>query len=159
MRSSLGICGMALQKPQRQLAPRQPKKKEMFAITPSNRTEVAALLKSAAERAQYTGSPYHRTAGSKMGSKTDRRWPDASKCDPDWTRDVATGSLRRAIADGTVSRAWQNGFPRLVWYLHEGVLYEARLSNSVSGEYHAYPLEDQREWPKELRRPRTSTSE
>jgi hypothetical protein len=117
---------MALQKPKRRLAQRQSKKKEMLAITASNRTEVAALLKSAAEKAQYTGSPYHRTAGSKMGSKTERRWPDASKCDPDWTRDVATGALRRAIADGTVSAAWENRFPRLVWYLHEGALYEAQ---------------------------------
>jgi hypothetical protein len=48
---------MALQKPKRRLAQRQPKKKEMLAITASNRTEVAALLKSAAEKAQYTRRP------------------------------------------------------------------------------------------------------
>jgi hypothetical protein len=94
-----------------------------------------------------------------MGSKTERRWPDASKCDPDWTRDDATRALRTAIADGTVSATWQSGFPRFVWYQDEGNLYEARLSNSGLGEYHAYPLEDQREWPKELRKPRTSISE
>jgi hypothetical protein len=86
-----------------------------------------------------------------MGSSADRPWPDASKCDPRWTREAAVRALRRAIQDGHVSASWIDGFPRLVWILIDGVLYEARLSNSVLGEYHAYPLEDQREWPKEFR--------
>ncbi len=141
---------MPIQKPTRRTR-RQPKRKEMLVITAQNRAEVSARLRNAADNAQYLGSPYHRVRGSKIGSVTDRQWPDASKCPPNWTRESATRTLRRAIRDGQVSVAWQGAFPRMAWILVDEILYEARLSNNAAGEYHAYPLEDKREWPKELR--------
>ena len=78
-----------------------------------------------------------------------RRWPHASKCPPKWDRDAATRALREATRAGRVSAEWDANFPRFVWHLDvEGeTLYEARLSNRELGEYHAYPLEDPREWP------------
>jgi hypothetical protein len=93
-----------------------------------------------------------------MGSSVDRLWPDASKCDPRWTRELATRALRSAISDWHVSAAWNGDFPRMVWCFSGGILYEARLSNSGLGEYHAYPLEDEREWPKEMRDRKTAFS-
>jgi hypothetical protein len=140
---------MPLAKPQRR--PKPAKRKEVIAITSKNRAAVSVALTKAASAAIYRGSPYHRTRQSPMGSSADRLWPDASKCDPKWTREAAVRALRRAIQDGNVSASWIGSFPRLVWILAEGVLYEARLSNSVLGEYHAYPLEDQREWPSKFR--------
>ena len=141
---------MALKKPARRKRP--PKGKQILVITAQNRETASVLLNNAAATARYTGSPYHRVRGSKMGSIADRQWPDASKCDPKWTRESATRALKRAIQDCHVSADWVNGFPRMVWYLDEGVLYEARLSNSGLGEYHAYPLEDVREWPTDLKK-------
>lgn len=140
---------MRLAKPQRR--PRPQKRKEVLVITSKNRAAISAALNNAANVAIYRGSPYHRTRQSPMGSSADRSWPDASKCDLRWTRETAVRALRRSIRDGQVSASWIGSFPRLVWTLADGVLYEARLSNSVLGEYHAYPLEDQREWPQKLR--------
>src|SRR5208282_1369956 len=140
---------MPIRKPIRR-SRRQPKRKEMLVITAQNRAEASVKLTRAADNAQYLGSPYHRLRGSIMGAVTDRQWPDANKCPLTWTRESATRALRRAIRDGYVSAAWEGEFPRLAWILVDEILYEARLSNSAAGEYHAYPLEDRREWPKEL---------
>jgi hypothetical protein len=114
---------------------------------------MSLALKNAADVAIYRGSPYHRTRQSRMGSSADRAWPDASKCDRRWTQETATRVLRGSIRDGQVSASWIGRFPKLVWTLVDDVLYEARLSNRVLGEYHAYPLEDKREWPQNLRPP------
>src|SRR5690606_9826605 len=103
---------------------------------------VIARLREAATTAWYGGSAYHRPAGSKMGPPAARRHPHASKCDPRWTKDMATQALREAIRAGRVSMAWDGTFPRYAWHQEDAALYEARLTNSQSGEYHAYPLED-----------------
>lgn len=142
---------MPLAQPQKR--PKPLKKKEVLVIEQGNRAAASAALTNAANVAIYRGSPYHRTRQSPMGSSADRSWPDASKCDPRWTREAALRALRRSIRDGQVSASWIGSFPRLVWTLADGVLYEARLSNSVLGEYHAYPLEDKREWPQKLLNP------
>jgi hypothetical protein len=123
------------------------KPKELLTVT----AETAAFLRHAAENARYVGSPYHRPPGSPMGQAVSRRYPHASKCAPDWTLVSATGALREAIRAGRVSAAWQGRFPKHVWHLREDVLYECRLSNRELGEYHGYPLEDRREWPKNIR--------
>ena len=108
-------------------------------------------IRHAAETARYAGSPYHRLANSKMGRPAGRRWPAASKCEPDWTQENATNALRSAIRAGMVSSDWKNGYPVLAWHRKGDVLYEARLSNSGLGEYHAYPLESPLEWPDKTR--------
>jgi len=147
---------MPLKKPPRRT--RKPRnKKRVLVVASENRAAASALLTKASQSAVYKGSPYHRVRGSKMGASADRQWPDASKCDPNLTRETATRVLRAAIRDGQVSAAWRDGFPRMVWAMIDGVLYEARLSNSTQGEYHAYPLEDQREWPNVFRRNRLTS--
>jgi hypothetical protein len=142
--SSLWVWGSILRKPTQQT--RQPKKRDVMVIDASAQT----ALRLAAQTAVYQSSPYHRVAASKMGALTaTRRWPHASKCPPHWDRSSATRALREAIRAGRISAQWNGNFPRFVWHLDQETetLYEARLSNRVLGEYHAYPLEDRREWP------------
>jgi hypothetical protein len=74
-----------------------------------------------------------------------------SRCPPIWTNTEATRLLRLAVLEGRVSWLWEKGYPRYVWHLDGDVLYEARLTNSGTGEYHGYPLEDQWQWPKNFR--------
>jgi hypothetical protein len=121
--------------------------KELLTITGQN----IAALRNAAETARYISSPYHRASNSLMGRLSSRRYPHASKCDPDWTLQTATGALREAIRAGRVSEAWEGAFPRYVWHFREEVLYEGRLSNRELGHYHGYPLEDRSQWPKNIR--------
>ena len=107
-------------------------------------------MKLAASKVRYTGSPYHRSPGSKAGPIASRSGL-ASKCPPNWTNLEATRVLRQAMVEGRVSMIWEQGYPRHVWYLDGDVLYEARLTNSGNGEYHGYPLEDRWQWPKNFR--------
>jgi hypothetical protein len=137
---------MALSKPARRPQP-SPKKREMLNITAAMRP----ILRKAGTEARYVGSPYHRLANSRIGRPTTRKWATTSKCDPDWTLETATRALREAILAGSASARWKNGFPCLAWHREGEVLYEARLSNSGLGEYHAYPLEDIREWPANIK--------
>jgi hypothetical protein len=108
-------------------------------------------LANVAEKVRYVGSPYHRLPGSPMGQPKDRKFPEASKCDKKWTLGLANQALKASILQGVVSSGWENGFPRKVWHLDGETLYEAVLSNRDQGEYHAYPLNERREWPAELR--------
>jgi hypothetical protein len=107
-------------------------------------------MKLAVGKVRYTGSPYHRSPGSKAGPIASRAGL-ASRCPPNWTNLEATRVLRQAIIEGRVSMIWEHGYPRHVWHLDGDVLYEARLTNSENGEYHGYPLEDQWQWPKNFR--------
>lgn len=100
-----------------------------------------------ANRASYVGSPEHKDAPSFAGHPKPRS--DASVCDRALTRRKATITrwLKRAIRKGTVSAAREGGFPRFVWYMDNGIVYEARLVNREQGHYKGYPLEPD-EWPK-----------
>lgn len=104
----------------------------------------------AAANVRYTGSPYHRVAAARMGPVAARAG-HPSRCPEFWNNVEATRVLREAILIGRVSIIWENGYPRYAWHPHGDVLYEARLTNSGNGEYHAYPLEDERQWPKNYR--------
>jgi len=108
------------------------------------------MLATAAEGARYTGSPYHRPPGSKMGLPKGRSYPHASKCDPKWLPETANRALKDAIRRGVVSEEWDNGFPCYAWYRDGSTVYRAELHNRESGEYHAYPLSEEHEWPKGL---------
>lgn len=118
-----------------------------MSITPT----VAKALEKAANGARYTGSPYHRLPSSRLGKPASRQWPVASKCDSEWTQEAATNALRAAIRAGSVSEDWKSGFPCIAWHKQGDTLYEARLSNSGLGEYHAYPLESPLEWPSNIK--------
>lgn len=133
---------MALEKPKRR-AKREGKKEVRKDPRPND-------LAKAAERAHYVGSPYHKLPGAEMGPPATRRWPHASKCERTWTRESATRALKEAIRAGLVSEEWRGEFPRYVWHVTKEAVYEGILSNQDGGDYHAYPLEDERQWPKGL---------
>lgn len=135
---------MSLKKPQR--AKRKLGQEKELAVGLAQ-----AELAEVAEKVRYVGSPYHRPTGSPMGQPKDRNFPEASRCDRKWTRPLANRALKASIIQGLVSSDWDNGFPRKVWYRDGETLYKALLSNRDQGEYHAYPLNERREWPAELR--------
>ena len=107
-------------------------------------------MRVAAAKVRYTGSPYHRSPGSKAGPIAQRTGL-SSRCPSNWTNAEATRLLRLAITEARVSMIWEHGYPRYVWHLDGDVLYEARLTNSGNGEYHGYPLEDRWQWPRNFR--------
>jgi hypothetical protein len=145
---------MALKKPKQEKTFGPTKARELLILQDLSKSTAARFeeaLKTIITRVTYTGSPYHRSVGSKAGPVA-RRAGLTSRCPPSWTNPKATEALRLAIREGKVSCYWEGaGFPRFVWYLEGDVLYEARLTNRENGEYHAYPLEDQRQWPKNFR--------
>ncbi len=93
-----------------------------------------------AQRVSYVGSSEHKTFPSFAGPFNPRA--DASKCDPKLAdRHELTRWLREAITAGDTGQLWEGDFPRYAWCKHDGVTYEARLSNPELGEYKGYPLE------------------
>lgn len=144
---------MGLKKPNQGQSLAGFKVKEMLdlgSISPGTAAQFVKAMQIAAGKVRYTGSPYHRSSGSKAGPVA-QRVGRASRCPPNWTNLDATRLLRGAIVEGRVSMIWEQGYPRHVWYLDGDVLYEARLTNSGNGEYHGYPLEDRWQWPKNFR--------
>jgi hypothetical protein len=101
-------------------------------------------LEEVASRARYTGSPYHKDMPSFAGSAPRRRGANASLCPRELARQQSLIQewLRTAIRSGQFSGSWEHGFPRFVWCRQDGGVYEARLTNAGTGEYHGYPLED-----------------
>ncbi len=102
-----------------------------------------------AERCRYVANGEHKTYPSKDGSWTLMAKADKAKCavihESQWPLVVA--ALKQAIREGCISDQFENGFPRRVWAHVNGTLHEARLSNSLRGEYHAFPLEYESQYP------------
>lgn len=100
-----------------------------------------------AERVRYVGSPEHKDTPSFAGQPKPRA--DATICDRSWVSKLPQldSWLRSALARGAVGAPWEGDFPRYVWFKEGNVVYEARLVNSVTGEYKGYELEHN-EWPK-----------
>jgi hypothetical protein len=101
-----------------------------------------AVLVAAATRATYLGSIEHKTYRSPAGDPRPRG--DASKCprleERRWPE--LTEALRAAIRIGCVSETFDpDGFPRYVWGMFEGELYEARHLVTPAGAYKAFPIE------------------
>jgi len=98
-------------------------------------------LKAVAAKCRYAGSPYHRTMPDAFGNRPVHH-PGKSKCPEELQRNPSrvTQWLRKAIRQGQFGE-FDNGYPVLVWYKHGDHVFEARLHNRESGEYHGYPLE------------------
>jgi hypothetical protein len=111
-------------------------------IDPPSGTDLAEL----ASRARYVGSPEHKSAPSYAGPPKPRG--DASCCDQSLNQDQLRVNcwLKKALRRGAVGAPWEGDFPRYVWHRQGEVVYEARLTNRVAGEYKGYPLL-QDEWP------------
>lgn len=59
------------------------------------------------------------------------------------TKEMADDLLTRAIDRGLVSEAWTGkGFPKQIWVVHEGRVYEAIYGGSREGAYHGYPIRE-----------------
>ena len=54
-------------------------------------------------------------------------------------------ALQQAIRARCIG-AFHGGFPSRVWVWINGVLHEARLT--VNGEYHGFPLDDPKQYPR-----------
>jgi hypothetical protein len=107
-----------------------------------------------AAQAAYIGSAEHKSHPSPAGPPKLRR-NDASACDPRYVErgsdpvsftPAPTTALRAAIATSQTSEL-VGRFPKYVWGVLDGVLYEARLVNHEAGTYKAYALKDDSELP------------
>jgi hypothetical protein len=148
---------MKYKKPKQDQSKADYKQKVMLLLTnlsAPTAEKFAAAMREAAGKVRYTGSPYHRSPGSKAGPVAQRAGL-SSRCPASWTNQEATRVLRLAIIEGRISEAWTNAYPNFVWHLEGDVLYEARLTNAGNGEYHGYPLEDRWQWPRNYEPPET----
>lgn len=113
--------------------------------------EDADTPEAVASRVTYTGSRLHKTHASPAGVPALRA--DKAKCDDypqaEWPR--LAEALRKAIISGIVSE-FRGGFPARAWIWINGVLHEARLTNEAAGDYHGFPINDVRQYPKPMDR-------
>jgi hypothetical protein len=96
-------------------------------------------LDEIADKAKYIVSAEHKDYLTNAGPGKLRS--DASVCPRKLVLNEVEQWLKDAIRDGAVS-AQIDLFPQYVWTRREGRVFEARLSNSVLGEYHGYPIHD-----------------
>jgi hypothetical protein len=97
-------------------------------------------LAAIAEAVRYVGSPEHKMTPSFTGHPAPRS--DASICDPSLAnqRDLVQVWLRDALLHGDCGGPWEGRFPRYVWRKTDQEAHEARLTNSLTGEYKGYPI-------------------
>ena len=106
---------------------------------------LATDMPQLAATASYVISPEHKDYLTEAGPG--RLRSDASPCPRSVTRVDAEQWLRRAIAAGHVGAPWADQpYPQYAWYREGERVFEARLTNSVTGAYKGYPL-DRSEWP------------
>jgi hypothetical protein len=48
----------------------------------------------------------------------------------------------RAAIRAEYTSEWDGDFPKYAWYRVDGTCFEARLTNSVNGDYKGYALEE-----------------
>ena len=98
-------------------------------------------LGSLAEKVSYVGSEAHKKDSGNFGVGARPR-PDATLCDEVRIDDkaVAESLLKAGIEAGLVSEQMENGYPKRVWSVQGDLVFEARLQNEETGEYHGYPL-------------------
>lgn len=99
-------------------------------------------LEEVASRVSYVGSPEHKDAPSFAGHPKPRS--DATICDRRFIglQDQLTAWIQESIRAGLVGGPWEGGFPRYVWCVRDGAVYEARLVNRGNGEYKGYQLQE-----------------
>lgn len=102
--------------------------------------------KDLAKRVTYGGSPLHKDHPSPAGPPAWRS--DKAKCpkfpEKDWAKLLK--ALRQAIEAKCVD-SFQGAFPKRAWAWINGILHEARLTNKETGEYHGFPIDDERQYP------------
>ncbi len=104
-------------------------------------SEVEVDLTILAGQIRYVGSPEHKDSKSFAGMPKPRS--DASICPRSLAckQDQILGWLQESLRKGHCGGIWENGYPRYIWKIWDGNTYEARLTNSGSGEYKGYPID------------------
>jgi hypothetical protein len=98
---------MVLKRPKQEKTLGPSKAKELLILqdlSPQTARKFEAGLKAIITKARYTGSPYHRSPGSKAGAVA-KRAGLSSRCPPTWTNATATEALRLAISEARVVQA------------------------------------------------------
>ena len=102
----------------------------------------APPIEEIAQKARYAGSTHHRTMPDKHGrSPTNKR--GRTKCPKDLQQnpDLVQEWLKQGILLRQFGKfAKGDKFPRVVWYKDGETIFEARLTNRASGEYHGFAL-------------------
>jgi hypothetical protein len=117
-------------------------KRGQFADWPAGEATPEAV----AERVSYTGHSMHKNYPSPAGPPALRA--DKAKCaqypEKQWPRLLV--ALRLSIRSGCVGQ-FRGGFPERAWIWINDVLHEARLTNEGIGDYHGFPINDDRQYP------------
>lgn len=92
-----------------------------------------------ADLCRYVGSAEHKSYPSPAGPPALRS--DATRCEPSLSFDELTGALREAVRRGCTSASFEGGFPKYVWGVVDGAVYEARHINGPQGTYKGYRLD------------------
>ena len=118
---------------------RAPKRRHPRSNERVDRAKVSNLAHLAA-RAQYVISAEHKDYLTSAGPGKLRS--DASACPRGINFGEVESWLKDAIAKANASADIDGDFPRYVWARVGDRVYEARLSNSVLGQYKGYPIHD-----------------
>lgn len=100
-------------------------------------------LNEIAKRIQYGGNPEHkRNPGDFDLTPPSGARPGKSLCDESgiFSRKEALKLLRQGCRKGLISQNHENGWPKNIWSVKDGIPLEAQLESSVSGSYHGYPM-------------------
>ena len=106
--------------------------------------EAIASIKQLAAKITYGGNPEHKRNPGDFGLHPASQ-PRQGKtlCDETeiFTRHDAQALLREGARRGLVSVQERGGWPQNVWAMAaNGVAVEAMLENSLTGQYHGYPM-------------------
>ena len=106
-----------------------------------------------ADQARYTGNAEHKVRPGDYGlTPPCNPRPGKTLCDADqsFTQNEAQALLRQGLKRGMISVQMRNGWPQNVWAVSATTtpsgppetvqVFEAQLSNRVTGEYHGYPM-------------------
>ena len=111
-----------------------------------DRTPTAEAI---AELVRYGGNGKHKRYPAPNGEWRPVFRPGCFECarfaEASWPQLVAV--LREAIRLSCVQLEPNERFPRRVWAYINGTLHEAKITNSITGEYHGMPLEYESQKP------------
>lgn len=100
-----------------------------------------------AQLVTFTGNPQHKTYPTPAGPPALKA--DKAKCwrFPEENWPDLLDALRRAIRAECIGY-FRGRFPSRAWVWINDVLHEARLTNPETGDYHGFPLNDSRDYPR-----------
>ncbi len=102
-------------------------------------------LNSIAEQLSYSGNPLHkRNPGDyKLTPPCAGGRPGKTLCDTAriFKREEALALLREGCRRGLIDANFDDGWPKRIWAVHQGMVLEAQHDKSPPGSYHGYPLQ------------------